>query len=140
MTKLIYNKIIRKIEKLDEYLKYLKEIQKINKNDFIKDYHFFGLAERYLELSIQSVIDIGKLFIIEKNLERPETNQEIFIILKDNKIIPKTLINRLVAMAGFRNILAHEYEDIDKSKVYAYLQKNLEDFTKFKKVILKNII
>jgi uncharacterized protein YutE (UPF0331/DUF86 family) len=32
---------------------------------------------------------------------------------------------RLTAMAGFRNILVHEYLEIDRRKVYAVLKKDL---------------
>ncbi len=30
-------------------------------------------------------------------------------------------------MAGFRNILVHGYKEIDDSKIYDFLQKNLTD-------------
>src|SRR3989339_674821 len=90
MSKEAYNKIISKLQKLDEYIKYLKEVQKINKNQFVEDYHFFGLAERYLQLSIEILLDVGKLLIVIKGLKRPEENQEIFSALCDEKIFPKS--------------------------------------------------
>ena len=87
MSKEAYNKIIFKLQKLDEYVKYLRETQKVNKNKFIEDYHFFGLAERYLQLSIEVLLDVGKILVIIKGLKRPEENQEIFSMLYDEKII-----------------------------------------------------
>ena len=59
MSKLTYNKIVAKLEQLDEYLKYLSEIQKVNKKTFLQDYHFYGTAERYLQVSIETIIDTG---------------------------------------------------------------------------------
>src|SRR3989338_1137741 len=121
MSKEAYNKIISKLQKLDEYIKYLKEVQKINKNQFVEDYHFFGLAERYLQLSIEILLDVGKLLIVIKGLKRPEENQEIFSALCDEKIISEKLADNLMGIANFRNILVHDYEKIDREIVYEKL-------------------
>ena len=136
MSKEAYNKIISKLQKLDEYIKYLKEVQKINKNQFVEDYHFFGLAERYLQLSIEILLDVGKLLIVIKGLKRPEENQEIFSALRDEKIISEKLADNLMGVANFRNILVHDYEKIDREIVYEKLRNNLDDFENFKKEIV----
>ena len=136
MSKEAYNKIISKLQKLDEYIKYLKEVQKINKNQFMEDYHFFGLAERYLQLSIEILLDVGKLLIVIKGLKRPEENQEIFSALRDEKIISEKLADNLMGVANFRNILVHDYEKIDREIVYEKLRNNLDDFENFKKEIV----
>ena len=135
MSKEAYNKIISKLQKPDEYIKYLKEVQKINKNQFVEDYHFFGLAERYLQLSIEILLDVGKLLIVIKGLKRPEENQEIFSALRDEKIISEKLAGNLMGIANFRNILVHDYEKIDREIVYEKLRDNLEDFENFRKEI-----
>lgn len=135
MSKEAYNKIISKLQKLDEYLKYLKEMQNVNKNKFTEDYHFFGLAERYLQLSIEILLDIGKLLVIIKELKKPEENQEIFSVLRDEKIVSEKLADNLMGIANFRNILVHDYEKIDREIVYEKLQNNLIDIEDFKKEI-----
>ena len=137
MSKNTFNKIISKLERLDEYLKYLTELQKVNKKSFLTDYHFYGLAERYLQLSIEILLDIGKLIIIAENLRKPEENSEIFIILNENKILPSKLSHDLTGITSFRNILVHDYEKIDRNIVYIKLQNNLEQFKSFKRNILK---
>jgi len=86
MSRETSNKIFAKLERLDEYLQHLKEIQKVNKKSFLQDYHFYGLAERYLQLTIEVLLDIGKLIILSQGFRRPENNQEIFEILREKKI------------------------------------------------------
>lgn len=139
MSKEAYNKIISKFSRLDEYLRYLKEIQKVNKKTFTNDFHFFGLAERYLQLAIEVVMDIGKLLLVTEDLPRAENNSEIFGILVENKILPKSLLKRLDGITSFRNILVHDYEKIDREIVYGKLQNNLKDFIDFKKIVLKRL-
>lgn len=135
MSKIAFNKIVSKLERLDEYFGYLSEIKKISKKSFINDYHFYGLAERYLQLSIEVVLDIGKLIIISNNLKKPEDNQDIFSVLRDNKVISEKTLNKLIGIANFRNILVHDYEKIDREIVYVKLKNNLADFKVFKREI-----
>ncbi|MFH1187986.1 MAG: DUF86 domain-containing protein [bacterium] len=133
----VYNKIISKLQKLKEYQKVLKEIQKVNKREFVDDYHFYGLAERYLQLAIEVVLDISKLIINAKSFRRPESNQEMFEILAKEKVIDGKLRDVLFGIANFRNILVHDYEKIDRSIVYEILQNRIDDFEKFDKAVKK---
>ncbi len=137
MSKIIYNKIIAKLQKLDEYCGYLEEIQKINKEKFVNDYRAFGLAERYLQLSIEILLDVGKLIILSERLRKPEDNQDIFAVLHEKKIISEKLLKQIAGIANFRNILVHDYEKIDREIVYQKLKEQLKDFNNFKKEILK---
>lgn len=136
MSNIIYNKIIAKLEKLDEYFTYLSEIQNVNKKTFVGDYHFYGLAERYLQLSIEIVLDIGKLLIVSERLRKPEDNQDVFTALSERKIISLKLLQELSGIVGFRNILVHDYEKIDREIIYQKLKENLDNFRNFKKEIL----
>lgn len=139
MTKIIKKQLLEKIQNLDEYLEYLEKIAKETKNErrlFLSDFHFFGSAERYLQLSIQTMMDLIQLIIIEKGFERPEENQEAISLIYEKKIISKKLASRLDGIVGFRNILVHEYGKIDKEKVYEYLQKRIVDIKDFRKEIL----
>ena len=137
MSKLTHNRIISKLGKLDEYLGYLREIQKVNKADFVRDYRQYGLAERYLQLSIEILLDVSKQIITSNNLRQPLDNQDGFTVLVENKIISEALASDLVGISGFRNILVHEYENIDRSLVYDRLIKRLETFSNFQKEISK---
>lgn len=132
-----YNKIISKLQCLDEYIDYLKELQKVNKKSFLNDYHFFGLAEHYLHLSIEALLDVSKLIVIGFGLPRPEEQRDIMRVLHEKKVISEKLYSRLSGITGFRNILVHEYEKIDKEIIYVSLQKNIDQFVQFKKDIMR---
>jgi uncharacterized protein YutE (UPF0331/DUF86 family) len=122
---------------LRDYLKILREIQKINKNSFISDYHYYGLAERYLQLAIECILDIGNMLIVSFDLRKPSDRQEIIDILEEGKIISSLLATRLSGIAGFRNLLIHEYVKIDREKVYQVLKTRIPDIEAFAKGITK---
>lgn len=139
MSKKTRDKILSKLQRLDQYLVYLKEISKYRKDLFVSDYRVHGLGERYLQLSIEILLDVGKLLVIEFELARPETNHEIFDLLREAKIINLDLHSRLGGIVGFRNILVHEYEKIDKGIVYKNLKSGLRDLAAFKRAVLRKL-
>ncbi|HCG98415.1 MAG TPA: hypothetical protein DE036_00970 [Actinobacteria bacterium] len=51
--------------------------------------------------------------------------------------MPKEFAGQIRGIAGFRNILIHEYVEIDIEKVYEYLQKVPEQFDEFRSYIGK---
>jgi uncharacterized protein YutE (UPF0331/DUF86 family) len=122
-----------RFEKLREYVKILEEIKRHARSQFLKDYHVYGLAERYLQLAIECLLDIGGMLIVQYGFRKPSVKQEIIEILEEEKVLPSDFTHRLAGIAGFRNILIHEYVKIDRARVYEYLQKNLPQFDLFLK-------
>lgn len=139
MTKMTRQKILEKIQRLDEYLSHLMQLRSEIESEvaFIDDFHLHGLAERYLQLSCQAVIDILNLIIIENELPKPDSGQEVVSFLWKQGIISQDLHARLSGIVGFRNILVHEYGRIDRKRIYQYLMERLEDFELFKKEIVQ---
>ena len=139
MTPTTRNKIYDKMQQLDEYLKYLRKLNKEvgSEKQFLTNFYYFGTTERYLQLSIQVVIDTVQLVIVDNNLSRPEDNQDAVSLLFEQKIISKKLVKQLDGIVGFRNILVHEYGKIDRKKVYKYLREKIDDLSLFKSQILK---
>ena len=138
MNEITRQKIFEKLQQLDGYLSNLKKLKKEIKSpeEFLEDFHLYGLAERYLQLSCQVVLDILNLVIIEEAWEKPEDNQEAVSILFGKKIISENLASNLEGIVGFRNILVYEYGKIDRRRVYQYLLEKLELFKVFKKEVL----
>jgi len=139
MTSLARQKILEKIESFDHYLGYLRLLRKEakTKEDFLGDFHLFGNTERYLHLTIQVIIDICHLIIIDIGAERPNDNYEAISLLFENKIFSPDLADKLTKMIGLRNILVHEYGKIDREKIYEILTGQIEDLGNFKRQIVQ---
>lgn len=136
-TGIAHNKIIAKLQALDEYLGYLKNLQKVNRASFLADYHQFGLAEHYLHLAIEVLLDVAKLMVVAYQFPRPEEQRDVFRVLHDKRVLSEKLYNKLAGASGFRNVLIHEYEKIDKARVYEYLQHNIDQFKEFRRQVLR---
>ncbi|MBI3958810.1 MAG: DUF86 domain-containing protein [Chloroflexi bacterium] len=93
-------------------------------------------VERSLQVSVEVCLDIGRRIIAQSGYEYPNSNREVFEILIRKGIIPASLQPALQKMAGFRNIVVHEYVRIDDAQVYGMLKANLEDFETFATAIV----
>ena len=75
----------------------------------------------------------NRIISIEK-ARKPVDSYESILEMGELKILPAEFARTLASLAGFRNILAHEYLAVDWDIVYANLQK-LEDLEKFAEAI-----
>ena len=129
------DEIASKLEQLEEYVKILKDYQHFKIEDLQTDHTLKGAIERYLEIALECTIDIGEMIISREKLKRPETYQEVFLILGEHGILPEDFAAKFAPSAGFRNVLVHMYAKIDIGRLYYYLQNNIEDIEQFVKYI-----
>jgi len=125
-----------RLQEIDKNLEILVRLKKINEKKFITNPEIFKLAERCLETNIQAILDICHHIIADNNLTRPRDNKHALEIIANQKIIPSVFAKRIEPMVGLRNILVHEYIEIDPKQIYQHIQ-NLDDFRAFQKHIIK---
>jgi len=131
-------RILNKIDELDQYLNELDKIIPDNFKDY-KEIKTKAACERLLQISIEIVIDICSLISSELRLGLPSEEESIFDNLEKKGIINKNMRNILIKMKGFRNILVHRYGEIEDKYVFEFLNEDLGNFDKFKEEILNFI-
>ena len=130
--------VLRKIERIDAYLKHVRQKRDPGFEVFRKDIDLQSIVLFNLIQSIQASVDIGAHIISDSEWGVPGSQADIFEILAQHKIISKQLSQGMIKMVGFRNRIVHEYEKIDLRIVYDVWQKNSKDVDKFcKSVVLR---
>jgi len=128
----------KKLQELDKYLDNLKKHEGATKADLENDIDRMWAIERGLQLSIQIILDLGNHILSDEGV--PVDNYaDIFDELARLNIIPEDYAAKIKGMAGFRNVLVHEYADIDLDIIVNVLNNSLDDFKEFAKYI-KNYI
>ncbi|MEK6935270.1 MAG: DUF86 domain-containing protein [Nanoarchaeota archaeon] len=108
--------------------------------DYQNDFKIKAIGERYFEKIIEAVEDLAFLVINHKEFKYPEYEKEVFDILYENKLIREELAKRLKAAKGMRNIIAHQYGEIDDELVFKAISQELEkDVNEFIDLIEKGI-
>ena len=130
--------VVTRIAKIREYVALLRKIRSLaDERHFVSDPLIYGNAERYLQLAIQAVLDISHHIVADRNLALPADSKSLFELLAREKVVSRALAARLTAMAGFRNVLVHEYLEIDRRRVYRALTKELRDFESFIRAVAR---
>ncbi len=117
----------KRLEKLDEYLGILKGMQRYPVERFLADPEKYGSAERFLQLAIEALNDMGSHLIADMDLGVVDSASDIPRLLRSKGYIEEGLKETWIRMIGFRNVLVHDYLDVDRRVVYDALQHSLSD-------------
>ena len=127
--------ILRKLSELDTYRRQIDEYCDIGADAYKADWKTQRIVERTLQLMIELCTDIANHIISERELPVPTSYASTFEILNQSELITNELAERMVRMARFRNILVHQYTEVDATIVVRILRDNLGDFTVFRNEI-----
>ncbi|MGA8833165.1 MAG: DUF86 domain-containing protein [Desulfomonilaceae bacterium] len=121
--------ILRKrINKLEEYLRILSRICRYSYEDFLEEPERYGAAERFLQLAIETINDVGNHVVADLELGEVNWQSDVPRLLAEHGYLSEELEKRWIKMIGFRNILVHEYLNVDHKLVYDIMKKSDSDF------------
>ena len=121
----------RRLEALHVYLRRLRAFREAEQPEFVREPALHDLAERYLHLAVEACLDLANHWIAEKALPTPDANRDTFTVLENAGELDPKLADRLRGWAGFRNILVHEYLEIDHAIAYRAIRDELSDLESF---------
>ncbi len=115
-------------DKIGEIKKYLGELNSF-KPSSLKEYldkTTKAACERYFEKIIEAVVDLGFMVVKSKSLEIPEDDADLFDVLERNNIIDSNLCKMMKEAKGMKNIISHQYGEINDELVFQSIAKELE--------------
>ncbi|MFW6050239.1 MAG: type VII toxin-antitoxin system HepT family RNase toxin [Myxococcota bacterium] len=118
------------------YVSRIERFRDVDRSRFVADPDTHHLAERYLQLAVESALDIANHIIADRGYEAPETYRDAFAILAKHEMVPEDLARRLQGWAGFRNILVHAYLDVDHGIAWDAL-RDLQDLRELATIAAK---
>jgi uncharacterized protein YutE (UPF0331/DUF86 family) len=130
------DRILSKVAELDGYLRELEEIRPANRAEF-DAVEKRRACERILQISIETVMNICQLFVAGMRLGLPAEENDTFEKLVRARVISRDLASTLQRMKGFRNVLVHEYGNVDDDLVFLFLTTRTGDFLSFRQEILE---
>lgn len=84
-----------------------------------------------LQTCIQAVLDISAHLVAASGSAVTDSYRSGLLALGRLGILPQEFAQRIADMAGFRNILVHDYLDVDMAVVKRILDEQLDDFKEF---------
>lgn len=128
-------KTAKRISEIQIAMDRLKQYASMNVKTFIKDDEKVAAAKYHLLTVIEGCISICTHISTKEIHKIPEGYGACFKLLADNNIIDSDLGNNLSKMAGFRNLLIHQYWNIDDQKVHQFIVSGLDDIKTYIKLV-----
>lgn len=123
--------IENKISYILKQLEILRSYQKHSLDDMSGDIMLLGGLKWELYVMSQATIDLAEAVVAFKQFRKPTTMREAFDILAEQEILPVEFVHRFAKMVGFRNALAHDYEDLKIEVLYDVLMNKLAEVEEF---------
>lgn len=117
----------KRLQKMAEYLGILDHARAYSLEEFTANPERYGSAERFLQLAIEALNDMGNHIIADNELGVVNRSSDIPRILAQKNGLDNELCELWIKMIGFRNILVHDYLDVDRGIVHEVLQQYLGD-------------
>ena len=95
-------------------------------------------VEHGLQLCAQNAIDIATHLAITAGLDAPDYASAIDRVTGMN-VLPAAFGARFRRIAGLRNVLVHDYIEVDLDVVARVLDENLEDFEEFARWVERHL-
>lgn len=124
------DRIRSRLGRLEADLHDLADKQDASNEEYRDDRDLQAIVERRFETAIQACLDVASHIVASAGYREATNYGELFRILEEENVLSPSVADDMVEMAGFRNVLAHEYADIDHDRVYDHLQ-DLDHFRVF---------
>lgn len=124
-----------RLRELDRRLKRIAERKPASIKALKGDEDLQDILARNLSIAIQACIDIA-FHVSAADGKVPPTAGDAFAALVTAKLIDRRLASALERAAGFRNVLIHEYTEIDWKIVLHAVRQDVADLAAFGRAIV----
>ncbi|GAB7389245.1 DUF86 domain-containing protein [Bacillaceae bacterium] len=127
----------RKLTKMSEYLRELNELIALPPQEFFRHFYYMRSAERLLQLLVDVAVDINNHILVDEGYPAGKDYYSSFFDLIKLGVYNETFACQIAPSAGLRNILVHEYEEIDEEIVRQSMTKAASLYREYMGFILK---
>lgn len=121
--------VAKKLAEVETYVRELRTLARLDR--LLTDLKEQRFVCHTLQLAVQAVLDVASHIVSDERLGEPANLRELFVLLAQAGWIERELVPSLQKMAGFRNLLVHEYGRIDLGIVRDVVEHRLEDLEAF---------
>lgn len=112
-----------RLRRLEQCVKRLSLLARMPLDEYLANDDAQVIAERLFQVAAQCLLDLANHIVAEEGLGTPEDAQGILECLLRAGIVSADLHERTRGLVGFRNILVHQYLDVDHETVHTLLQR-----------------
>ena len=125
--------VAKKLARIEQCLADLE--RRADLNTLRTDVVMQRFVEHTLQVGVQAALDVASHIVSDERLGEPATNHELFDLLARGGWLAIDQVPALRGMVGFRNVLVHEYDEVDLAVVRDVIDNHLGDLVAFVEAI-----
>jgi len=131
--------IRRKLTVMGQYLRELEQVLTHGRKRFLEEFQVHRTAERQLELLVECAAAINTEVAQAVGGIPPSDYYSSFFSLSSTGWLDAATAQELATVAGLRNRLVHQYEDIELPRLYQATKKSVRHWRRYVTSILRNL-
>jgi len=131
--------VLAKAGLIRRHLRRIKEKGGLDLEAFLNDLDRQEVISFNLHLAIENCTDLAAHIISEEGLGVPGSASEMFYLLEDSGYINSQLTEKMIKAVGLRNLIVHEYDKIDLTRLFEIVLKDTKDINDFIVSIFKRL-
>jgi uncharacterized protein YutE (UPF0331/DUF86 family) len=124
-----------RLDALGSYLAELRRLRDLGRARFLAEPSIHHLAERYLHLACECILDIAHHLIADQGFRQANSYRDALEVLKEEGVLEPGLADRLKLWMGLRNVLVHFYLTIDHDRIFDAMTADLDDLEAFSRAL-----
>ena len=130
--------VLNKKESIERCIRQIRLYYSMSSSQpFEKDFLKQDAIAINLQRAAEQAIDLANHVIRRRKLGLPKDSRESFDLLLKAGILSDELTSKLKGMVGFRNILVHEYQDMDLNIMKDVVENHLDDLLLFTNKVME---
>lgn len=133
------DRICAKLDKLQTYYTELKSLSSISLDEYMSNSIYRRAVERTLQLIVECATDINNMLLKMQGQKGASDYFNSFVDIAEQNIISIEFALKIAPSTGLRNILVHEYEEINDEIVYCSINTCLECYLEYMELINRHL-
>ena len=124
-----------RLRRLDRCVQILRSLAGTPLARFVADEALRDRAERNLQVAIQACLDVASHLVSGLGWGDPGSYEEALVLAGSKLGLPTSFLDEFRKVAGLRNLLVHDYLNVDPARVHACLGR-IDDFATFAQAVV----
>lgn len=131
--------ILNKKESIERCVKQIREYYRLSRDEpFETDFLLQDAIAVNLQRACQQTLDLANHVVKNNKLGLPKESRQSFQLLFENKVINREILEKMQKMVGFRNVLVHQYQELDIDLMKDIVENHLDDLIEYTRQIMKH--
>jgi uncharacterized protein YutE (UPF0331/DUF86 family) len=129
--------IFKHLSEIEAAVAVLEKHRSVTAGDLERSVELRWTIERGLQVVIQNMLDVAAHILASEFKNEWDDYRGLIEKLGVHDVVPSIFAQELKGIAGFRNILVHEYMEVDLAIVEKVLKTQLDTFREFAQYIVQ---